>query len=142
MVMGTLTLILAGSVLMTAEQMGIGPTFCVFKLATGLDCPGCGMTRALAALLHGDLDSAVHLHPLVVVVFPILTVMWMTLVSEVVRNRPLLSNVPYRVLNRFAVVLVVMFVSTWVVRTTIQFQEHGLDTLNNSLVIRLIHAML
>jgi len=27
---------------------------CAFKAATGLDCPGCGMTRGLHALLRGD----------------------------------------------------------------------------------------
>jgi len=36
---------------------------CVFKKATGLDCPGCGTTRALHALLHGHVFEAFTLNP-------------------------------------------------------------------------------
>ncbi|MBF6024135.1 DUF2752 domain-containing protein [Lysobacter niastensis] len=39
---------------------------CVFQMVTGLYCPGCGMTRALHALLHGDLATAWAMNPLVV----------------------------------------------------------------------------
>lgn len=38
---------------------------CVFAEATGLPCPGCGMTRATAALLRGDWHTALRLHPFV-----------------------------------------------------------------------------
>ncbi len=34
-------------------RRGIGIP-CPFYLVTGLRCPGCGISRALAALLHGD----------------------------------------------------------------------------------------
>jgi hypothetical protein len=33
-------------------------------------CPGCGGTRALAALLHGRLGDAMHWNPLVVLLLP------------------------------------------------------------------------
>lgn len=38
---------------------------CVVKLATGMPCPGCGMTRASLRLLHGDLVGALRYHPVV-----------------------------------------------------------------------------
>ena len=41
---------------------------CAFKAMTGLDCPGCGMTRGLHALLHGDLLRAVSHNVLLVVI--------------------------------------------------------------------------
>ena len=44
----------------------IFPT-CAFKAATGLDCPGCGMTRGLHALLHGDVLRALSHNVLLVV---------------------------------------------------------------------------
>jgi hypothetical protein len=41
-----------------------GPTLCPFALATGHACPGCGLTRALAYLVRGDLGQTVFYHPL------------------------------------------------------------------------------
>ncbi|MFN8635714.1 MAG: DUF2752 domain-containing protein [Chloroflexota bacterium] len=41
-----------------------GPSFCPFKVLTGLPCPGCGLTRGTVALLHGDLATSFHFHPL------------------------------------------------------------------------------
>ena len=38
---------------------------CPFQRFTGLYCPGCGGTRALKALLHGDLLLSLQYHPLV-----------------------------------------------------------------------------
>lgn len=40
------------------------PSFCPFKVTTGLPCPGCGLTRSAVALLHGDLSTSVFFHPL------------------------------------------------------------------------------
>ena len=36
-----------------------------------LQCPGCGTTRALAALLHGHFIEALHLNPLTTLLLPI-----------------------------------------------------------------------
>ena len=36
-----------------------------------LQCPGCGATRALAALLHGHLAEAIHFNALVTLLLPI-----------------------------------------------------------------------
>jgi len=45
---------------------------CMFRLVTGLHCPGCGATRCVAALLHGDLQQAFAYNPLFVVMLPFL----------------------------------------------------------------------
>ena len=36
---------------------------CAFKAITHLSCPGCGMTRAWVAALHGNLSYAFTMHP-------------------------------------------------------------------------------
>lgn len=48
---------------------------CVFHLLTGWYCPGCGLTRALHALAHGDVARAWTMHPLLLLALPGLAVM-------------------------------------------------------------------
>ena len=38
---------------------------CPIRLFTGIACPGCGMTRAVFALLRLDFSTALEMHPLV-----------------------------------------------------------------------------
>ena len=38
---------------------------CLFHAATGLLCPGCGTTRSLTALVHGDFASAFAFNQLI-----------------------------------------------------------------------------
>ena len=37
---------------------------CTFHQLTGLNCPGCGMTRASCLLAHGDILASLRMHPL------------------------------------------------------------------------------
>ncbi len=43
---------------------------CPFYALTGLLCPGCGATRALAALVHGHFAVAMHWNGLIVLLLP------------------------------------------------------------------------
>ena len=47
---------------------------CQFHRLTGLNCPGCGMTRALYALLHGNFPAALRDNALFVLVLCALAV--------------------------------------------------------------------
>lgn len=44
---------------------------CVFKKITGLDCPGCGMTRAALSLLDGNVYQAFRWNMLVFLLIPL-----------------------------------------------------------------------
>jgi hypothetical protein len=46
---------------------------CLFHDVTGLHCPGCGTTRCLHALLHGDLRQALAYNSLLVMGLPFLS---------------------------------------------------------------------
>ncbi|HEV2883453.1 MAG TPA: DUF2752 domain-containing protein [Pyrinomonadaceae bacterium] len=45
---------------------------CPFRALTGFTCPGCGSTRALHHLLHGDVVGAFQLNPFMMVMLPIM----------------------------------------------------------------------
>jgi cytochrome bd-type quinol oxidase subunit 2 len=49
-------------------------TACWFRLAIGLPCPGCGLTRSFAALLHGAFREAFFWHPLPLLALALLPV--------------------------------------------------------------------
>ena len=48
---------------------------CAFLALTGLYCPGCGLTRALHALAHGDLPRALAMNAFVVISLPLLAML-------------------------------------------------------------------
>lgn len=49
---------------------------CPFRALTGWDCPGCGGTRALYALLHGDVFAAAGHNALTLILLPVLVWAW------------------------------------------------------------------
>ncbi len=53
-----------------------------------MPCPGCGITRATLALLHGDLHAALRFHPLVLVLAPLMAVIAGRSLVEYVRGTP------------------------------------------------------
>lgn len=59
---------------------------CMFHQLTGLYCPGCGATRALSAMLHGELKSSLHNNLLL---FPLLALIAVLIVKpEISLKRP------------------------------------------------------
>lgn len=57
---------------------------CVFHMLTGLQCPGCGATRAAYHLLHGDIAGAFAFNQLILVLGPFLiaAAFWPRLVTK------------------------------------------------------------
>ena len=58
------------------------PTLCVFRLLTGIPCPGCGLTRSCVCLAHGRLGESVAYHPLGPLTFAVM-------IALVLRRLPL-----------------------------------------------------
>lgn len=65
-------LMATGCVALALVDPAGGPPICPFKAMTGLDCPGCGGTRAVHQLLNGHLMAALDLNVLAVLVLPLL----------------------------------------------------------------------
>ncbi len=69
-------LVLAAGVLWFPQQLSelvgsISPG-CTFRRLTGLECPGCGGTRALRALISGEPWAALRYNPFIIAALPIL----------------------------------------------------------------------
>ena len=81
---------------------------CVFRLMTGIPCPGCGMTRAWLAALRLDFAAAIAYHPLFWAV-PI------AFVLAFVREETTTGKVK-RGIDIAIAVLCVLVISVWIVR--------------------------
>jgi len=101
------------SMLMVVSPASEGPTFCPFALCTGTACPGCGMTRAASALIRGDFDAAMTLHPLVPLVGLQLAIGWVWyLLTRSGRAQPLSS----RTVNAILIGTGLVVLAVWVTR--------------------------
>jgi hypothetical protein len=45
------------------------PGMCTFRRFTGVDCPGCGLTRCFISMAHGDLAAAWRFNPAGILLF-------------------------------------------------------------------------
>jgi len=61
---------------------------CQFHRLTGLNCPGCGATRALYALLHGDFSTALRDNVLLVAAIPAVAARGAWFALNRLRGRP------------------------------------------------------
>jgi hypothetical protein len=100
---GAMGLLSAGYVTAVDPNVtGHYPT-CPFLWATGWYCPGCGALRAMNALGHGDVMTALASNPLAVVGAGYLAVTWALWLRRTVTGRPprwlAPSWVPYAVLG-------------------------------------------
>ena len=111
-----LTITLAGSYLFIFEpgQSGYFP-ICPFRALTGLNCPGCGTTRSLHQLLHGNVIAAFKLNPLFVLALPFLIWALIRYTNSAFLGRPL-STVNLK--PRYVWSVVGLVISFWIFRNT------------------------
>jgi hypothetical protein len=108
------------AVILGATAIGVGATVfffnpsthgfypvCLFHSLTGLNCPGCGTTRALYALLHGNFRLALKDNALFVLALAALAVWGAKLVWQKINNKPVTFNVPQKFLWTFLVLMTV-----------------------------------
>ncbi len=64
----TAVAVVATSVVLVPSEAGVRlgemefPPLCIFKLLTGSDCLGCGLTRSFAFMGDGQLGAALDMH--------------------------------------------------------------------------------
>jgi hypothetical protein len=95
------------------DSTATDPPSCLVKLTTGLDCPGCGGTRAFYYLLHGNLPQAVRHHAMAVLAAPLLVWLYIAWSVRKVTGRRL--PVP-QLGGRAAVAFLAAWAVFWVAR--------------------------
>jgi hypothetical protein len=94
---------------------------CPIAGSLGVPCPGCGLTRATLALLHGDWQAALRLHPLIWLLLP-LFVAFVAIASWEMLRDPARARSAQRIrwtgrgLTAFAVALLVLTFGVWLAR--------------------------
>jgi hypothetical protein len=88
---------------------------CPFRTLTGFTCPGCGSTRGLHRLLHGDVVAAFEFNPLLIVALPFLLYALVRYTAAAVTGRPRKVN---RLNANYIWMLFVVIMSFWVFRNT------------------------
>ena len=83
---------------------------CAFHALTGLNCPGCGTTRSLYALLHGNLRLALKDNALFILALAALAVWGGSVAVRKIRNQPATFNISPIFLWLFLVVALVFAV--------------------------------
>ena len=87
---------------------------CMIKELTGLQCPGCGITRAAHAALHGHFTEAYHYNLFFIVSIPYLIAIGMVSYVPALYNNHKLRRIVLGL--PLAVTYVVLFVIWFVVR--------------------------
>jgi len=104
----------ATGVIVWLATLGPGETtICLLRHWTGVPCPGCGVTRSIAALLHGGLGEALTLHPLAPVAAAEALVGWIAWGVSLTRRRRGLDE---RWLAALLLANLAAFVALWIVR--------------------------
>ena len=81
---------------------------CPFYALTSLNCPGCGATRGMHALLNGDFATALDFNVLLVLFVPMIIYFILNLISVIWRGQTLgIGKLPPAGIWAFAVILLV-----------------------------------
>jgi|SRR5215213_10279682 len=110
-------LLLAGAAYVFWFEPGRSGFFpaCVFRLLTGFTCPGCGTTRALHQLVHGHVETAFMLNPLLLLAIPFLLYALLRYSLTVMRGHvPRGNTLP----AAYIYAIFVVVVSFWIFRNT------------------------
>nr|WP_321408359.1 DUF2752 domain-containing protein [uncultured Carboxylicivirga sp.] len=61
-------------------------SICLFKRATGIPCPGCGMGRSTWSLVHGQIKESLFYHPLGIVFNLLMIIALIQAGIDIIRN--------------------------------------------------------
>ena len=109
--------LVAAVALLVSSEVPVCPTASFF----GVPCPGCGLTRATLALLHGHFHQALAFHPLVLLLAPLFLGAMAKTLFDFVRG-PIRNATPRQsfwtkpAVTALATLLLVAVIGVWLAR--------------------------
>lgn len=90
-------------------------TTCLFKLSTGISCPGCGMGRGLKFFFHLDFYNSLMINPMSTLLGIAMVVGFFWLIYDMVKKSATLHEFVFKKRPVWIyVILVVLVVANWV----------------------------
>ena len=105
-------LVAAGVGLLGLDRLPL--TFCVFKGLTGLPCPTCGSTRAVAQLFGLDLAGALAMNPFTTLVAVVLAAWALVDLLLIPRGRALRIGVSPGLARLLRIAAFALFFANWI----------------------------
>lgn len=107
-----LLLMIAGTMFLYFNVPGESKIFlpCFFHYITNLYCPGCGSTRLLYSLIHGDIVTALKCNILVLIFIPILFYSFIVLCVNIYLKKQVLRPINFTpAISRAIIIIVIIF---------------------------------
>ncbi|MBI3951227.1 MAG: DUF2752 domain-containing protein [Acidobacteria bacterium] len=119
-------------------------TICGFRNLTGLSCPGCGITRGLSALLHGELLEAVRFNPLAIPASLFSILVWLRSLCVLTNQTSTLNWIDrllaWRHHRRLMWALLAILAAFWLWRVGVYLQARGFQAaVQEGWLYRLFH---
>jgi hypothetical protein len=121
-------LVVLASVVLTVNQSEVGipglsavlPGLCTFKRTTGLDCPGCGLTRCFISLGHGQIGAAFGFNPVGILLYVFVIIQIPFRLTQIVRIRWGRRELKWHDFGTWAVMAIAfLLIGQWVIRSLI-----------------------
>lgn len=88
--------------------------FCGIRFATGIRCPGCGLTSSFVALSRGRVRESVDLHPLGILIALFFVYMFIRDLFEIFSNKSVPDLLSDRGRQIVSIAFLVALISQWI----------------------------
>ncbi len=94
---------------------GIIPGECLFKRIFGINCPACGLTRSIKAILRLDFISSFNYNILGIPLFIVIIFMTISLIADIIKDTDKTINYMLKYLGKYYYVIFIVLIVSMVI---------------------------
>lgn len=87
--------------------------FCPFYKITKLYCPGCGVTRMLLSILHGNFYQAFRFNPLIFIMLPFFIIYYILYIISLINKKDFIIK---KIDDKLWIYLIIIFITYGILR--------------------------